>query len=103
MAWDPLTDEQRELRELVRTLTRERIAPRAAEIDETHAFPWDVVEVFREHGIFGLFFDEADGGLGTGALLGLVAIEEVSKACATSVTRRAPSRTATKTCRSKTI
>ncbi len=84
MAWDPFTDEQREVRELVRTLARERIAPRAAEIDESHEFPWDVVEVFREHGIFGLFFDEAHGGTGTGTLLSLVAIEEVSKVCATS-------------------
>ncbi len=84
MAWDVLTEEQREIRELVRTLARERIAPRAAEIDESHEFPWDVVEVFREHEIFGLLFDEEWGGSGTGTLLALVAIEEVSKVCATS-------------------
>ena len=84
MPWDVLSDEQRELRDLVRTLARERIAPRAAEIDETHEFPWDVVELFREHGLFGLFFDEEWGGTGTGTLLALVAIEEISKVCATS-------------------
>ena len=84
MAWDVLTEEQREIRELVRTLARERIAPRAAEIDESHEFPWDVVELFREHEIFGLLFDEEWGGSGTGTLLALVAIEEVSKVCATS-------------------
>src|SRR3954465_6416755 len=83
-AFDPLTDEQREIRELVRTIARERIAPRAAEIDESHEFPWDVVELFRENDIFGLFFDEEYGGLGTGTLLALIAIEEVSKVCATS-------------------
>ena len=66
MPWDLLTDEQREIRELVRTLARERIAPRAAEIDASHEFPWDVVELYREHGIFGLFFDEEYGGTGTG-------------------------------------
>jgi alkylation response protein AidB-like acyl-CoA dehydrogenase len=82
--WDVLTDDQREVRELVRTLARERIAPRAAEIDESHEFPWDVVDLFREHGLFGLFFDEEWGGTGTGTLLALVAIEEVSKVCATS-------------------
>jgi alkylation response protein AidB-like acyl-CoA dehydrogenase len=81
---DPLSPEQREIRELVRTLARERIAPRAAEIDESHEFPWDVVELYREHGLFGLFFAEEYGGLGTGTLLALVAIEEVSKVCATS-------------------
>jgi alkylation response protein AidB-like acyl-CoA dehydrogenase len=84
MPFDTLTDEQREIRDLVRTLARERIAPRAAEIDESHEFPWDIVELYREHGLFGLFFDEAYGGLGTGTLLALIAIEEVSKVCATS-------------------
>jgi alkylation response protein AidB-like acyl-CoA dehydrogenase len=82
--FDTLTDEQREIRDLVRTLARERIAPRAAEIDESHEFPWDIVELYREHGLFGLFFDEAYGGLGTGTLLALISIEEVSKVCATS-------------------
>jgi alkylation response protein AidB-like acyl-CoA dehydrogenase len=82
--WDALTEEQREIRELVRDLARERIAPRAAEIDASHEFPWDVVELFREHEIFGLLFDEEWGGTGTGTLLALVAIEEVSKVCATS-------------------
>jgi alkylation response protein AidB-like acyl-CoA dehydrogenase len=84
VAWEPLSAEQVEIRELVRTLARERIAPRAAAIDETHEFPWDVVEFFREHEIFGLLFDERWGGTGTGTLLALVAIEEVSKVCATS-------------------
>jgi alkylation response protein AidB-like acyl-CoA dehydrogenase len=84
MAWDELTDEQRELRDLVRTLARERIAPRAAEIDASHEFPWDVVELFRENDLFGLFFAEEHGGLGTGVLMSLIAIEEVAKVCATS-------------------
>ena len=84
MPWEPLSDDQLEIRELVRTLARERIAPRAAEIDASHEFPWDIVELYREHGIFGLFFDELYGGTGTGTLLSLIAIEEVSKVCATS-------------------
>ena len=84
MPADPLSEEQREIRDLVRALARERIAPRAAEIDESHEFPWDVVELFREHDLFGLLFDEECGGTGTGTLLALVAIEEVSKVCATS-------------------
>ena len=84
MPWEPLTAEQRELRDLVRTLARERIAPRAAEIDSSGEFPWDVVELFRENDVFALFHDQAFGGTGTGALLALVAIEEVAKVCATS-------------------
>jgi alkylation response protein AidB-like acyl-CoA dehydrogenase len=81
---DPLSDEQREIRDLIRDLARERIAPRAAEIDKTAEFPWDVVDVFREHAIFGVMYDEEYGGLGASALMTLVAVEEVSKVCATS-------------------
>jgi alkylation response protein AidB-like acyl-CoA dehydrogenase len=84
VAWDALTVEQRELRELVRTLTRERIAPRAAEIDSSAEFPWDLVELFRENDILALPFAENHGGTGTGTLMLLVAIEEISKACATT-------------------
>jgi len=82
--YDPLTDEQREIRDLVRTLARERVAPRAAEIDKKAEFPWDMVELFREHELFGLPFEEQYGGTGTGALMVLVAIEELSKVCATT-------------------
>jgi alkylation response protein AidB-like acyl-CoA dehydrogenase len=82
--YDPLTDEQREIRDLVRTLARERVAPRAAEIDKKGEFPWDMVELFKEHEIFGLPYEEQYGGAGTGALMVLVAIEELSKVCATT-------------------
>jgi alkylation response protein AidB-like acyl-CoA dehydrogenase len=81
---DLLSDEQRDVRDLVRTLARERIAPRAAEIDEQGEFPWDLVELFREYDILGLPFEERYGGTGTGALMVLVAIEEISKVCATT-------------------
>jgi alkylation response protein AidB-like acyl-CoA dehydrogenase len=81
---DPLTDEQREIRELIRDLARTRIAPRAAEIDKSAEFPWDVVDLYRDHEIFGIMFDEEHGGLGASSLMTLVAIEEVSKVCATS-------------------
>jgi len=81
---DPLSDEQREIRALVRDLARERVAPRAAEIDKSAEFPWDMVELLREHDLFGLPFEEEHGGTGTGALMVLVAIEELSKVCATT-------------------
>jgi alkylation response protein AidB-like acyl-CoA dehydrogenase len=84
VARDPLTVEQREIRDLVRTLARERIAARAAEIDKSAEFPWDVVELYRENGIFGVMFDEEYGGIGASSLLTFVAIEEISKVCATS-------------------
>src|SRR6266566_3137853 len=84
MPSDPLTAEQHEIRDLVRDLARERVAPRAAEIDKSAEFPWDMVELLREHDLFGLPFDEEHGGTGTGALMVLVAIEELSKVCATT-------------------
>ena len=84
MPSDPLSAEQREIRDLVRELARERVAPRAAEIDKSAEFPWDMVELMREHDLLGLPFEEQYGGTGTGALMVLVAIEELSKVCATT-------------------
>src|SRR6266446_3759363 len=84
MAWDQLTDEQREIRDLVRTLARERIAPRAAEIDKSAEFPSDIAKLLGEHGVLGLTIPEEHGGVDAGALMLLVAIEEVAKVCATS-------------------
>src|ERR671932_2149161 len=84
VSYDPLTDEQREIRDLVRALARERIAPRAGDIDKSAEFPWDVVDVFRENDVFGVMFDEEYGGIGASALMTLVTIEELSKVCATS-------------------
>jgi alkylation response protein AidB-like acyl-CoA dehydrogenase len=81
---DALSDEQRELRDLVRRVASERVAPRAAEIDTSGEFPWDIVEVLREHEILALPFDEEHGGTGTGSLMLLTAIEELSKVCATT-------------------
>jgi len=83
-ALDPLSAEQREIRELVRTIAREKIAPRAAEIDKTAEFPWVVVEAFRENDLFGVLYDEEYGGIGESSLMTLVMIEELSKVCATS-------------------
>jgi alkylation response protein AidB-like acyl-CoA dehydrogenase len=83
-AIDPLNDEQRAIRDHVRTLARDRIAPRAHDIDKSAEFPWDIVELYRENDLFGVMFDEAYGGLGASALLTLVTIEEISKVCATS-------------------
>jgi alkylation response protein AidB-like acyl-CoA dehydrogenase len=79
MAWEPLTPEQRELRDLVRTIARERIAPRAAEIDATHEFPWDIVEAFRDARHLRPLPSRGARRHRHGSLLSLVAIEEVSR------------------------
>jgi acyl-CoA dehydrogenase len=79
-----LTAEQIEFRDTIRQMVREKVAPRAAEIDEKSEYPWDVRKLFAEHDLFGLPFEEAYGGTGTGTLMLNIAIEEVAKACASS-------------------
>src|SRR6185503_8782139 len=77
-------EELRDFRELVRRLAQERIAPRAAEIDETGEYPWDIRELLGEHDILGLPFPTEYGGTGTGTLMQQIAVEEIAKACASS-------------------
>jgi alkylation response protein AidB-like acyl-CoA dehydrogenase len=79
-----LNDEQTMIRDTVRDIARDRIAPRAADIDRTGEFPWDVVDLFRKHDLFALPFPPEYGGLSGSALTLNVAIEEVARVCATS-------------------
>ena len=79
-----LNEEQLMIRQTVRDLARDKIAPRAAEIDRSGEFPWDVVDLFREHDLFALPFPPEFGGLSGSALTLNVAIEEIAKVCATS-------------------
>jgi len=83
-ALDPLSDEQREIRGLVRAIAREKIAPRAAEIDKSAEFPWDVKELFAKHDILGIPFTPEYGGVSGSALTLIVAVEEIARFCATS-------------------
>jgi acyl-CoA dehydrogenase len=73
-----------ELRDTIRAIVLERVAPRAAEIDEQAAYPWDLRRLFAEHDLLALPFETRYGGTGTGTLMMNVAIEEVAKACAAS-------------------
>ncbi len=73
-----------DLRDMIRQLAQERIAPRAAEIDRTAEYPRDIRELLAEHDVLGLPFDEEYGGTGTGTLMLNIAVEEIAKACASS-------------------
>jgi alkylation response protein AidB-like acyl-CoA dehydrogenase len=79
-----LTDEQRMLRQAVRELADDKIAPRAAEIDETAEYPHDLRALLAEQDILGLPFETDHGGTGTGTLMLNIAIEEIAKACAST-------------------
>jgi alkylation response protein AidB-like acyl-CoA dehydrogenase len=79
-----LPHELRDLQETIAALAQERIAPRAAEIDRTDEYPWDVRELLASHDILGLPFPEEYGGTGTGILMLQIAVEEIAKASASS-------------------
>ena len=81
---DSLSEEYRLLRAGLRTLVRDRIAPRAGDIDRERRYPEDVFQLFRDQGILGLLFPEEQGGSGMGTLGLALAIEEVGRACASS-------------------
>jgi alkylation response protein AidB-like acyl-CoA dehydrogenase len=79
-----LPQEVRDFRDVIRQIAEERVAPRAAEIDRTGEYPWDIRRLFSEQDLLGLPFPEEYGGTGTGTLMLNVAIEEIAKACASS-------------------
>ncbi|HZO77089.1 MAG TPA: acyl-CoA dehydrogenase family protein [Solirubrobacteraceae bacterium] len=76
--------EHAEFRNTIRQIARERIAPRAAEIDEQAAYPHDLRRLLSEQDILGLPFEPEHGGTGTGTLMQNIAVEEIAKACAST-------------------
>jgi alkylation response protein AidB-like acyl-CoA dehydrogenase len=79
-----LNEEQRQIREMVHDLCLERVEPRAAKIDESGEFPWDIKELFARNDILGIPFTPEYGGVSGSALTLIVAVEEIAKFCATS-------------------
>ena len=79
-----LPQEMRDFREVIREIVDAKIRPRAAEIDATGEYPWDVRKLLGEQDILGLPFSSEHGGTGTGTLMLQVAVEEIAKACASS-------------------
>jgi alkylation response protein AidB-like acyl-CoA dehydrogenase len=79
-----LPEEHEALREMVRALADDKIAPRAAEIDETGEFPHDVYEALVAADLHAIHVPEEYGGQGGDALAACIVIEEVARACAAS-------------------
>ena len=79
-----LTEEQVLLRDTMRALADEKIAPRAAEIDRTGEFPEDIRQLLAAQDVLALPFPEAYGGVGADLLTQCVAIEQIARACTTS-------------------
>ena len=79
-----LTEEQVLLRDTMRQLADERIAPRAAEIDRSGEFPEDIRQLLASQDVLALPFPEAYGGVGADLLTQCLAIEQIARACTTS-------------------
>jgi alkylation response protein AidB-like acyl-CoA dehydrogenase len=79
-----LPQEHRDFRDTIRQIVDEKVRPRAAEIDATGEYPWDVRKLFAEQDILALPFAAEYGGTGTGTLMLQIAVEEIAKACASS-------------------
>jgi alkylation response protein AidB-like acyl-CoA dehydrogenase len=78
------TAEHDELRAMVRELAEERIAPRAAAIDETHEFPWDLKDLLAQQDLLGTCFAEKHGGTALDTLAQTILAEELARADATT-------------------
>lgn len=74
-----LTEEQLAIRDAVRRFARERVAPIAAQLDESAEFPKETIKELGEMGILGIGFPEEEGGMGGDTLSYILAVEELSR------------------------
>src|SRR6266568_4748433 len=79
-----LFEEHEALRESVRALADDKIAPRAAGVDRTSEFPWDVYEALVKADLQAVHIPSGYGGAGADAIATAIVIEEVARACASS-------------------
>ena len=79
-----LTEEQKMIRDMVRKIAKEKIAPRAAEIDETDEFPMDYVEIYKENNLFKMVLPEKHGGIDANTTTLCLIVEELAKAYASA-------------------
>jgi alkylation response protein AidB-like acyl-CoA dehydrogenase len=79
-----LSEDHKMVRDMVRKLATEEIAPKAAEYDRTREFPWDNIKKMAELGLMGVTVPEEFGGAAMDTLAYVLVIEEISKACAST-------------------
>ncbi|MGZ3505619.1 MAG: acyl-CoA dehydrogenase family protein [Vulcanimicrobiaceae bacterium] len=79
-----LTDEQKAIQQTVREFARERVAPRAEQMDREEAFPYDLVREMGELGLMGLPFPEEYGGAGADTVSYALAVMELARADAST-------------------
>jgi len=76
-----LTEQQKEIRSLARTIAGEKILPVRAALDEKEEFPWEIIKVLADTGLCGVYIPEEYGGLGGGVLDLCLVVEELSRVC----------------------
>ena len=79
-----LSEEQEALRESVRQLADDKIAPYAAEVDRESRFPQEAHDALVKADLHAIHIPESYGGAGADALSTVIVIEEVARACASS-------------------
>src|SRR5438105_8696003 len=78
------SEEQLAIRETIRELVQDKVAPRAAEVDEKAEYPKDIERLFAENGVLAIPVPEEYGGISGSSVTICMGIEEIARACATS-------------------
>ena len=81
-----ISDEERQVMELARSIAREKIAPVAAHHDETETYPEEPMRLLAQQGLLGMWLPEAYGGGGMGAMAVALVAEEIAWAWAATAT-----------------
>jgi len=79
-----LTDEQRQVEEMVRALARKEFAPRAAQVDEESRYPEENHRRLAELGLLGMLYPASFGGSEAGPVAYTIALREVAGGCAST-------------------
>jgi len=79
-----LTEEQNMIRDMVKKIAKDKIAPRSAQIDETDEFPMDYVKVYKENQLFKMVLPERFGGINANTTTLCLIVEELARAYASA-------------------
>ena len=76
-----LTEEQRMMQGLAARIAKEKIRPIRAQLDLNEEFPWQIMNILAEAGLFGVYIPEEYGGTGGGIFDNCLAVEKLGEAC----------------------
>lgn len=79
-----LTEEQEMIQKVARSIAKNHLESRAAEIDRNAEFSWDNIKLLAENGLFGVHIPEKYGGAGSDMISHVLVVEEIASACAST-------------------